>query len=157
MRTRVVYDTTFGNTERIARAIAEKLEEAGPAELVAATGEAAFQVDGVDLLVVGGPTQAHRASPTLRALLKAVPSEALRAVPAAAFDTRVRGAKFLTGSAAVGIAKQLDKKGARLLLPPESFLVTGTEGPLVEGEIDRARAWASRILDQVKASVREPV
>jgi hypothetical protein len=46
----------------------------------------------------------------------------------------------LTGAASGGIAEQLKRKAAKLLTEPVSFLVEGTQGPLVEGEQERARA-----------------
>jgi hypothetical protein len=65
---------------------------------------------------------------------------------AAAFDTRV-GARF-AGAAAKGIAKRLRHRGYRLAAPPEGFIVTGTEGPLREGELARAREWGARLVRQ---------
>ncbi len=52
---------------------------------------------------------------------------------------------LLSGSAARGIASQLGKKGAQLVVEPESFFVGGKEGPLLEGEIVRATAWARQL------------
>jgi hypothetical protein len=73
------------------------------------------------------------------------------------FDTRLTWPRFLAGSAAAAAAKRLAKKGARLLVPPESFLVTGTEGPLVEGEIERARTWANHVRDAAGLAEKEQV
>ena len=63
-------------------------------------------------------------------------------VPAAAFDTRYHMARVLSGSAAEGIASRLASLGCQLMVPPESFYVAGREGPLLDGELARARAWA---------------
>jgi hypothetical protein len=60
---------------------------------------------------------------------------------AAAFDTRADKPALLTGSAARGIAKRLERRGCKLAAPPESFLVEGTPGPLAPGEVERAAAW----------------
>ncbi len=149
MNTVVVYDSKYGNTELIARAIAERL---AAVELLNAAGAATYDFSGVDLLVVGGPTQAHGVSPALRDLLERALDTNLSGVSAAAFDTRLRMPAFLSGSAARGIADRLRRKGARLVVQPESFIVTGERGPLVDGEVERARAWATAILTQAATS-----
>lgn len=125
MQSTVVYESRYGNTERIARAIAAGLEAAGPVRLVEAAEETAFDVGGVDLLVVGGPTEGHGPSVTLRARLSQLPPDTLKAVAAATFDTRLTWPAFLAGSAAEVLAQTLRQRGARLVAEPESFLVKG--------------------------------
>ena len=123
MRALVVYDSIVGNTEAIARAIAVRLEATGPVRLSAAADAVPLHVAGVDLLVVGGPTHRHGVSEAMQTFLDGVPRGALRGMAAAAFDTRYPGARWLTGSAAVEIARVLKKKGARLVAGPESFFM----------------------------------
>jgi flavodoxin I len=101
---------------------------------------------GLELLVVGGPTQGHGVDPAEKAFLDQLPAESVRGVPVVAFDTRLRWPELLSGSAAKGIAKRLQPKGARLLLEPESFFVEGKDGPLGEGELERAAAWARQVV-----------
>jgi flavodoxin len=152
----IVYDSTYGNTERIARAIAGRL---GGARLLkaaeAGTGNLADQP--CDLLIVGGPTQRHAASPAMRALLEDLPRGACKGTRAAAFDTRYRTSSFLTGSAASWIAGRLKRAGASLVLPPESFFMERDAPPqgekrrhelerLEPGEEQRAGEWAAAIL-----------
>jgi flavodoxin len=150
MNSTVVYESRYGNTARIAQAIATSLEAAGPVRLVEATDATAFAVAGVDLLVVGGPTEGHGVSPTLRGRLEQLPPDALKDVIVAAFDTRLTWPAILAGASAPGIARILQRKGARLIVPPESFLVTGTKNVhLCDGEIERAGAWAERIRAEV--------
>ena len=98
MKSRVVYETRYGNTLRIARAIAARLEGAGPVRVVDATDPGAFALDGADLIVVGGPTEGHGVSQTLRERLAEVPSRGLAGIMAAAFDTRLDWPAFLAGS-----------------------------------------------------------
>jgi hypothetical protein len=50
------------------------------------------------------------------------------------------------GYAARRIANRLKKCGGKLVVPPERFFVEGTEGPLKEGEVERAADWARRIM-----------
>jgi flavodoxin len=156
MKAMVVYDSKFGNTERVARVIAGTLGAGEPAPLVAASTASKWDLAGVDLLVVGGPTQAHGASPALRAFLDRLPPEAVRGMPTVTFDTRLTWPRFLAGSAAAASARRLEKKGARLLVPPESFLVSASEGPLLEGELDRACIWAKSVRAAAGSAEREP-
>lgn len=155
MKTVVIYDSQFGNTRQIAEVIALRLEEEGAVHLMNVDA-AMLDLHEIDLLVVGGPTQMHGVSPAMRAWLDQVPPGALREIPVAAFGTRVPGLELLTGSAAHGIAKQLTKKGGHLLLPPEEFIVTGKEGPLAEGELERAAAWAATVLTGAQEIIEEP-
>ncbi len=173
MNTLVVYDSLFGNTERIAQAIADALrafgqvqavrvEPAQPDELkrqellrqYRATDvrlEPAHQVslEGVDLLIVGGPTQAFRATPTIQSFLENVSPASLSGMAVACFDTRARGP---FGSAAKVMAKKLQTMGVSLLLPAESFFVKGMQGPLRSGEVERAASWAKMLFNKVEAA-----
>ncbi|MFF5290352.1 flavodoxin family protein [Paractinoplanes globisporus] len=157
MKALIVYESMFGNTAEIARAVADGL--AGTYEVTLADAASDPSPDGVDLLVVGGPTHAFGMSrPSsraeaakqgsahtgggLREYLDASP--ALRGVAAATFDTRI-DTRYPTGSAARKAQRRLRKLGCRLVAPAESFRVTGTEGPLLDGETDRARKWATTL------------
>jgi flavodoxin len=151
MRTVVVYDSKFGNTERIADAIARGASTLGSV-VVMDTAEAAGigqqQTDRPDLVLIGGPTQRRSPSPALRAFVDGLPAS-LRGVPVATFDTRYRGSTWIMGSAAAEAAKILRKAGGELVAPPESFFI-GRGGPLElqtleAGEIERAEAWAHAV------------
>jgi flavodoxin len=148
MNALVLYDSRFGNTERIAEAIALALQEALPTRLASIddTGNCAEALLGVDLVVVGGPTHAHGISEALKASLAGIGEQALLGTRAAVFDTRVHGPRLATGSAAVRLGRLLRRRGAWVIVPPESFLVGGREGPLDDGELERARSWAHEVL-----------
>lgn len=156
MKACVVYDSFFGNTEKIARAIAASLESAAEVRVVRVGDVKPDQLTGLDLLLVGSPTRGFRPSPATVELLKALPAGALQGVKAAAFDTRISPAdanssflRFMVrlfGYAAEPIASQLQAKGAAMLLPPEGFFVMASEGPLKEGELERAAEWGKKLL-----------
>jgi len=155
----VVYESMFGNTETIARAIADGLS--ATFEVVLSDVRAIPPAHDVDLLVVGAPTHAWglsrpstridartkgtiRAGATelgLREYLSLSPT--LNGVAAAAFGTRVDRA--WAGSAARKAHRELRRLGCRMLAPAEDFAVTGTTGPLVEGEEKRAGRWAAEL------------
>jgi flavodoxin len=152
----VLYDTAFGNTEHIAEALTLTLQEALQTRLASVTevGDLEAALVGIDLLVVGGPTQRHGISDPLKARLEQLGDRGLTGVRTAAFDTRLRGSRLVTGSAAARIATILRHHGAWVVVPPASFLVGGREGPLRDGELDHAREWARQVLST--AGVRVP-
>lgn len=175
-RALVVYESMYGNTREVAEAIVRGLGQCMSAKAVPVHRVEPADVAAADLLVVGGPTHMHgmtsamsrkgvvesgkeegieleesaSAEPTLRAWLAAVEGEGRRA---AAFDTRIDRAPMLTGSAARGIAKRLRKRGYALLADSNSFFVDDSEGPLAEGELDRATRWGAGL---ARLTVGEP-
>ena len=157
MKTLIVYETEYGNTEKLARAIAEALSEHGEARATPVAGISNLDQHDADLLIVGSPTQRHGLPAGTRDMLDGVPEGRLKNMAALAFDTRYPGSHWITGSAARKIHKMLRDLGCRLLAPPESFFVAGEQGPLEPGEVDRARAWALRSLGRKgRLSARTP-
>jgi len=148
MKALIVYDSVYGNTEKIARAVAEAITPAGEVKVLQ-TGEAnPSELESLDLLIVGSPTHGGRPTPAVQDFLNKVTQQSLKGIKVAAFDTRATS-KFakIFGNAAGRIAGHLTKKGGVLIASPEGFFVTGTKGPLKEGELERAAAWAKRILE----------
>lgn len=154
MKALVVYDSRSGYTEAIARAIGDAL--AGPLEVtVARVGEpVTHDLTELALLVVGGPTEAHGATPAMREWLDGLAGSALRGIPAAAFDTRLHWPKLLSGSAAELIAARLRKEGCHLVAKPESFMVQGKENPAPgPDELAHVAAWATVVLDAMAVPI----
>ena len=156
MKALVVYDSVWGNTEKIAQAIGGALGAAGETETVRVGDVTPGQVLGAQILVVGSPTQKFTALGSISKLLKRIPNGGLEGTKVTAFDTRFspsdtdsRILKVLAGIfgyAAEPIAGRLVKKGGQLIVPPEGFIVKGTEGPLKDGELERAADWAREIM-----------
>ncbi|RJQ55396.1 MAG: flavodoxin family protein [Actinobacteria bacterium] len=148
----IVYDSVFGHTEYLASVIASQLVRAGKSNIVHVQGAGLALLHGVDLLIVGSPTHKHKATSTVQEWLARLPREASKELPAAAFDTRYGISRLKSGSAARPIARRLRRKGCRLVVPPESFFVESREGPLENGEAERAREWAATILRRMGPS-----
>jgi len=153
MNTLVVYDSVYGNTAQIANAIASTFGQYGPTKVVAASSTPVLDLTGIDLLALGGPTQGHGVSPAIKEMLDRIPSEKLLNLETIAFDTRMDFVRWLSGSAASTIGKKLEQYQVNLLVPPESFLVEGREGPLKKGELERAAEWAHMIAENLGAAV----
>jgi flavodoxin len=163
MKALVVYESMFGNTEEIARAIADGLGESLDVQL-AEVSDAPREPDSeVALVVAGGPTHVFSMSRTntradainrgakegereygLREWLASLPS-GKHAAKIATFDTKIESMRFAPGSAGKGAAKTARRHGYDSAAQAESFYVREVDGPLVEGEVDRARAWARQL------------
>jgi len=164
MRILVIYDSVFGNTEKIAQAIAQAIGQAiagglgapAEAELLHVAKVQSCRMEDSDLLVVGSPTRGFRPTEDLANLLERLAPNALQGRRVAAFDTRFKAdeqksivTRFVVktgGYAAKRIADRLKKAGAVLIVPPEGFYVADIEGPLNDGELERAAAWAKSLL-----------
>ncbi|HEY4632297.1 MAG TPA: flavodoxin family protein [Candidatus Limnocylindrales bacterium] len=147
MKTGVIYGSHTGNTREVAEAIAAVLRAHGPVELLSIE-EAQGVPTGLDLLLIGSPTEAHGIPKDMVAFLDRLPADAVLGVAAAAFDTRVAWPRFLSGSAAAGIEGRLRGAGARIVCPGESFIVS-TAPELKPGELERASTWATRLVEIV--------
>ena len=160
MKSIVLYTSHFGVTKRVAEAIASGLQAYGPVEVAAMDAESTIP-DGIGLAVFGGPTEAHGMTVPAAQFLDRLSSNALKGIAVGVFDTRLRWPRWLSGSAASGISEKLRRAGAQIVVPPESFFIKGLAGTggrsnpeLDDGELERAKAWASALGASVAAPVR---
>ncbi len=154
----VVYDSIFGNTRKVAFAIAEGLATKSTTVEVKAVSELHLAaIDDLQLLVVGSPTRGFRATPSVMEWINVLPDKSLGTVQTAAFDTRIPEAKLksnfilrlmgpLVKYAVDPIASALQAKGALTATRKNWFYVAESEGPLVDGELERARQWGKELL-----------
>jgi hypothetical protein len=162
LRAVVVHESLFGNTAAVAEAVAVGLRLQGYDVSTTDVGEArADTALDADLLVVGAPTHAFslsrastradavrqgapaaHASTGLREWLAALrPGEASRSPAVAVFDTRVAKVRRIPAAAGPTAARLVRQRGLRLVARPMAFLVEDTQGPLRDGELERARDW----------------
>jgi Flavodoxin len=168
-RALVIYESMYGNTEQIARAIGDGLAGAMAVDVVEVGVAPTKLPPDVSLIVVGGPTHAFgmsrpatRADAAKQTQTPVVSSglgvrewldllePAVQLPTAATYDTHVDHPKLLrhVGSAAAAIAEHLDKLGLELVAEPEHFWVSGTLGPLADGELQRAREFGQSLADR---------
>jgi hypothetical protein len=160
MKAVVVYESLWGNTAAVARAVAEGL---GPGVRALSTAEASGQaMSGIDLIVAGAPvlgfrlpTEAMREStasnlagapkppdlshPSMRSWLETLPGGH---GANAAFET---GLRWSPGGATSAIARSLERAGYRSVVKGQRFVVKGKWGPLRDGELERARRWGTEL------------
>ena len=163
MNALVVYESMWGNTEQVAEAIAVGLRQSMEVELCEVRQAPADPGPEVGLIVAGGPTHAFSMSRAttrsdavnqgadrgssdrgLREWLDALPTGS-HPQQLATFDTKVSVVRHLPGSAAKAAAKVARRHGFDRAAYVESFYVKDTEGPLLDGELDRATAWGRQI------------
>lgn len=170
MHALVVFESMFGNTQTIAKAVYEGLSSRIETDMVEVGAAAEVIGDDVDLLVVGGPTHAFgmsrpgtrqtaagqaeqgplSAGIEVREWLDAL-ERGSDGVAAATFDTRIKKPHWLVGSAARAIEKRLRRLGFGVIAPSHSFYVAGTPGPLLNGEAERARLWGEKLASEFSA------
>jgi hypothetical protein len=164
MRAIVVYESHWGNTAQVARAIAEGI---GPDALALNTDEASPRVVAeADLVVAGAPIMAFGlpsdamvenvgkdpkapvpgdvSHPSLRHWLEALPPSR---ASAASFETKLR---WSPGGATGAIDERFHRAGYRTVAKGQKFFVSGSYGPLRDGELERARAWGTELAEAVR-------
>jgi flavodoxin len=155
MKALVIYDSVFGNTEKIAHQISEAVKGNLEVRLVNVSAIIPEQLRGMDLLIMGSPTRGFAASDNMKEFLAKIQAGSLKGIKAVVFDTRMdlknipfffRGFVDKGGYAEKPISEALKKGGAELIAPSMGFFVTGQEGPLKAGELERAAAWGKSIL-----------
>ncbi|HEY9478013.1 MAG TPA: flavodoxin domain-containing protein [Microbacteriaceae bacterium] len=167
MRALVVYESLWGNTEQVARAIATEFGLVMPVDIVDSDA-APDTVDAYDFVAVGGPTHAFSMS-RLSTRREAVGQHGAPGAPergirewlaglgatsrrsrAITFDTRVNAPR-LPGSAAKAAKYELRSLGLEVVAS-KTFRVHGYGGPLIDGELERAREWAHTVVQATSAA-----
>jgi flavodoxin I len=155
MKVLVIYDSVFGNTEKIAQAVSNALSVQCDVKLRRVSDVTPDDLTNLDLLIVGSPTRGFSPTPATKELITHLPKHSMQGVKVAAFDTRIAiedvDSAILTsfvnvfGYAAKPIADRLRRRGGTLVMPCEGFFVEGKEGPLKSGELERAAYWARAV------------
>ncbi len=143
----VVYDTSFGDTKTVGQTIAETLKESGvTVDFYHLKDVKKLNGREYDFLVVGSQTRMGTMSLRMRSFLGRMKTEEWTNNPFAAFDTENReNLASREWSAAEKIGLKLLERGMHLSLPAMRAVVTGTRGPLEQGEIERTRDFAKQL------------
>ncbi len=145
----VIYDSVFGNTEKVALAMAEALQNG--ARAVNVNQVPALNLQDFDFILIGSPTRGFKPTEGITAFLKSVTPSELSSKKLAVFDTRIPletiSNKFFrrivkAGGYADAVMKKLIEKKGGQVIGSEGFLVLASEGPLADGELERAAQWA---------------
>lgn len=155
MKVTIVYDSIFGNTAKVAKAVAIALKDLATVRLLTVQEARDASLADTDLLIVGSPTRGFRPTPSISEYVEGLGTLGT-GKSAAVFDTRMdletiqppplRWVVEAGGYAATRVASSLGHHGFAVKADTPGFLVTGTEGPLKEHELERAAAWGSTLV-----------
>jgi len=137
MKSLVIYDSFFGNTKLLAEAIGKELGD--DTRVLHVSDFKKEDMQGVELLIVGSPILGWRPSENTMAFLMGFGKDQLKGIKVATFDTRMK--ILIHGDATKKMSEMLLSLGAEVISKPNWFIVTGKEGPLADGELDRAKEW----------------
>lgn len=140
----IITHSVYGNTEKVGQALGKGLKEQGiTVDYYKVEDTDPAKLAKYDLLAIGGPTHAFRMSKPIKEFLRKLQGHGLEGKYGFAFDTKFKNR--LAGSAAKRIEKQLKKLKLHIIRPRESAIVTGNEGPLIEGTEDQFREIGAEI------------
>ncbi len=148
----VVIASPCGVTDTVARAVARAVDWSYEHSARPASDVDPVEIRTPSVLFLGGPTHRREMGESLRHFLDHMPDRLISQCLFAAFDTRFHDSPIVTGSSARHIQRAVEARGGRNLVPGESFFVIRRDGPLREGEVERARMWASGV---IASAVRE--
>jgi len=155
MKTLIVYDSVYGNTEKIAKAIGDAITGEVKVSHVSEANSSEFKT--VDLLIVGSPTHGGKPTRAIQDLLNRIPVSDFKGASMAVFDTRLSMKLVgIFGYAAEKIAGSLKTKDWAIIVSPEGFFVKGKKGPLEKGELERAAGWAKEIVERKSSPTISP-
>ncbi len=153
----VIYDTSYGNTQKIAETLAGTLKESGiDIDLFDIKNVKKLNGNDYNFLALGSPTKYGTMSFAMKFFLGKIKSEEWTNKPFIAFDTenpenvKKSRAENKNWSAAEKIAEKLKEKNMKQILPVLKGLVQGWKGPLVDGEVERTKNYAKQAADKLK-------
>ncbi len=141
MNALVIYDSNFGNTKTVAEEIVNNLD--GSARTLSVKNFHAADLAGIDLVIWGSPINAWKPSAATMTAMNELPEKTFKGIRFTTFDTRMK--TFLHGDAKDHIAKRIRTLGGKPIAKPKEFYVRAKDGPLFDGEIEKARQWAKQI------------
>jgi menaquinone-dependent protoporphyrinogen IX oxidase len=148
----IVFDTSHGNTRKVAETISEALKESGvESDTFYVKDVKKLSAKEYDFLILGSPTKFGTMSLGTRRFLGKVKSKEWMSKPFAAFDTEnPENIEKKQGSAAEKIAEKLTDKQMKQLVPVLKAVVLGWKGPLQDGEIERVKQYAGEFAAKLK-------
>lgn len=162
MNVLLLYDTLFGNTRKIAAAIHSSFLASNKVSFLRVDEILDKDVKPIDLLIIGSPNINGKVLPSIIDFVNSIPDEDAKRIQFACFDVRIEPTielketgkvSNIEGYAAYRLDKLLSKKGAKWIIAPVGFLKLEKEGPLKEGETERAKNWAKKIIAKVGSNI----
>ena len=155
MKILIVYDSLFGYTKKIAYSIGEATSAQYETKIQKVDEITLQDIKDFDLLIVGSPTHGGRFTEPMKKFITALPEDSLKNMKVSTFDTSfpttnmgffINHVVKIFGNAAPRLAKEFEKKAA-INLDSKIFYVLVKEGPLKDGEKERAKEWIDQIIN----------
>jgi flavodoxin len=145
MKAMIVYQSRYGNCEKVARELFRGMQEAGADVTISDAAEASPPADDLDILAIGSPTRAGRAAGKVRKYMESMGSGSGSSLRFVAFGTGI--VKWLDKGemAADFIHKEMSDAGFTPVMDPVRFGVQKTKGPLCDGELEKAYELGKRL------------
>jgi flavodoxin len=150
MKALVIFDSQYGNTQKIAEAIGKGFT--GDVKVMKVGDVKPEDIAWARTVIIGSPTQGGRQTVAIKAFGEGLKADTFNGKRLAAFDTRLKGWAKIFGYAATKIESSFRDKGGNFTAQPQGFFVKSAKGPLVEGEEERATTWAKAIAAGVPTS-----
>ena len=151
MKSVVVYDSYFGNTELVAKTIQEVFQQSHNSKLIHISEAYDLDIESYDLIVIGSPTRYYKPTEPIIELVREVKPYPVKV---AFFDTRMDAEghwllgpiENLLGFAADTMVSLVDSGEATMDIEPLGVYVKSTKGPVSKRSIKDIQAWATLLL-----------
>lgn len=151
MRALLIYDSIFGNTEKVAKALSSGMREEGiEVDCMRANSVDIGTLGNYDMIVIGGPTHKVGLSETMKTFTKQLKKADVKNKLAFAYDTKYN--KRFAGSAANRIERRMKQYGMKIVMSHVSAVVLGREGPLEDGTEEKFKQIGGELARLVVAS-----
>lgn len=157
MKVIIIYDTVFNNTKKVAESMASELETNNEVVLTQVNNASKHNLNEFDMIILGSPTRAFNPTKPISSYINSIKVEDITGKSVLLFDTRISAhdvnSKVFNvfekrfGYATDTMTKKLTKKDADIL-DTKGFFVSGNEGPMNDGEFEKAQEWVSSFVNK---------
>jgi flavodoxin len=156
MKTIIVYDSVFGNTEKIAKTMAQSIENQCEIKITHINQLQLKDLQDINLLIIGSPTRGFEPTKPIAEALRKIKVKDYPFLMVAVFDTRIDVVKInniilnifvkFCGYAVDTMEKIVRNNSLRLVGEGKGFFVEESEGPLRVDETNKAAQWVRDIV-----------
>lgn len=157
MKVLVVYDSNFGNNEKIAKVLEKEIGKKHQISICHVNYFKETLLSGVDLLIIGSPTHAFHPTKAIKHMIRKMDSSMIQSMWIGLYDTRLdmgkvdllilKVMKKLRGSAVGKMKQMLLKKNAKIKHEINGFIVSDKEGPVKSSEWEKIKSWANQLVE----------
>lgn len=149
MKVIILYDTKYGNTEKVAKAISEGMKEVGFGEVTVKSGSETTpqELREAGVWIFGSPTHIGTTTRNFKRLIRWMKKERPVGKKGVAFDTRLEKSRRGASDKLVHVMQALE---IEILDGPFYFRVKDVKGPLITGELEKATTLGRKLAGQIR-------